>query len=97
MGAAILTDETGRLLGLLTDGDVRRTFERTADSDQNPLSEMVGLFATQDPLSITADELAAVALNLMESREITTLPVVDADHRLVGIIHMHDLIRSGLA
>ena len=97
MGTALVRDDSGRLIGLLTDGDVRRTFAKTADSSQNPLSEMVGLFMTQDPASIGVNELAAVALNLMESRQITVLPVVDDQHHILGIIHMHDLIRSGLA
>lgn len=97
MGTALVRDDSDKLIGLLTDGDVRRTFEKTADSNQNPLAELVTLFMTHEPASIEADELAAVALNLMQSRQITVLPVVDQQHQIVGIIHMHDLIRSGLA
>lgn len=97
MGTALVRDDSGKLIGLLTDGDVRRTFEKTADSNQNPLAELVTLFMTREPASIETNELAAVALNLMQSRQITVLPVVDQQHQIVGIIHMHDLIRSGLA
>lgn len=97
MGIALVRGDSGDLKGVLTDGDVRRIFERTADSSQNPLSDSVTEFMTPDPTSIAPDELAAVALNMMESRQITVLPVLDADQNIVGIIHMHDLIRSGLA
>jgi len=97
MGCVLVESDAGQLVGILTDGDVRRTFAMTADSNQNPLGESVSLYMTESPSSIEASELAAVALNMMESKQITALPVVNDDQAITGIIHMHDLIRSGLA
>ena len=97
IGCVLIEDEHRRLSGILTDGDVRRTFTLTAKASENPLTDQVTRHMTQDPASITQDELAAVALNLMQSRQITVLLVVDKASAIVGVIHMHDLIRSGLA
>ncbi len=98
MGAAFVVGDDGRLLGVLTDGDVRRIFEATAlDPSKNPLAGNVADFATMKPACISASSLAAEALSLMEEREITVLPVLDDQHGLVGVVHLHDLIRSGLA
>jgi arabinose-5-phosphate isomerase len=97
MGTVLIAENSERLVGILTDGDVRRIFEQTADQNQNPLTEKVTGFMSSEPASIDADELAAVALNVMEEKQITVLPVLNSDKQIVGIIHMHDLIRSGLA
>ena len=97
MGCVLVKCDADRLVGILTDGDVRRTFSMTADSNQNPLGELVSLYMTQSPSAIRPEELAAVALNVMESKQITALPVVNDDDTIAGVIHMHDLIRSGLA
>ncbi len=97
MGTVLIQSDDGFLKGILTDGDVRRVFESTADQQTNPLGEPVDSFMIQKPASISVEALAAVALNEMEQRQITVLPVLDADQKIVGIIHMHDLIRSGLA
>ena len=97
MGCVLVTDESNQLSGILTDGDVRRTFAMTADSNKNPLAASVTQYMTHGPASIGRDELAAVALNLMEDKQITVLPVLETDGQVVGIIHLHDLIRGGLA
>ena len=97
MGCVLVKDKSEQLAGILTDGDVRRTFARTADSNKNPLAESVTHHMSSGPASINEDELAAVALNLMEDKQITVLPVVNPDGHIVGIIHLHDLIRNGLA
>lgn len=97
MGTVLIRDDAGLLMGILTDGDVRRIFETTADSQSNPLSELASSFMTKDPSSVHVDELAATALNKMESLQITVLPVLCDDQKIIGIIHMHDLIRGGLA
>jgi arabinose-5-phosphate isomerase len=93
---AVLVQRSDRLCGVLTDGDVRRVFESTANSTTNPLLEPVATFMTPSPASIEVDALAAVALNFMEQRQITVLPVIENENKIVGIIHLHDLIRSGL-
>ncbi len=97
IGTALVKNDAGHLEGILTDGDVRRIFETTANQKSNPLGDSVATFMVKNPASIQVDTLAAVALNVMEQRHITVLPVLDADQKIVGIIHMHDLIRSGLA
>jgi len=97
MGTVLVRDDSGHLKGILTDGDVRRIFETTADSNSNPLSETALTFMTRDPAAVMASELAASALNKMESLQITVLPVINGDGEIAGIIHMHDLIRGGLA
>ena len=104
LGAVFVVDPNQTLLGVLTDGDVRRVFESFASDHQsantknvdNPLDAKIETEMTADPTSIGVDALAAEALSLMEEREITVLPVVDGK-QLVGVVHMHDLIRSGLA
>ena len=97
MGTVLIGDHAGSLKGILTDGDVRRIFETTADSQSNPLSEPVLSFMTSEPSSVHFGDLGASALNKMESLQITVLPVLNDDRKIVGIIHMHDLIRGGLA
>ena len=92
LGAAIVTDDEHRLEGILTDGDLRRTLERC----KTPLSETVANWMSSEPTTIQAESLAVDAIKVMESKKITTLPVVDAEHRLVGAVHLHDLIRAGL-
>ena len=93
LGAAIVVDDDNRVLGILTDGDLRRTFERC----QSPLDEIAADWMTADPQTIGAKSLAVDAIKVMESKKITTLPVVDDQRRLIGVVHLHDLIRAGLA
>lgn len=83
----------GRLAGIVTDGDLRRAM------GPDLLSRMLGDIMTPAPRTIGPDALAAEALHLMNARErpITALFVVDAAQRPVGILHIHDLLRAGLA
>jgi arabinose-5-phosphate isomerase len=81
----------GRLIGVLTAGDLSRVAERTADYLDLPVAEVM----TPDPKTIQADELAAGAVGLMERHGIMVLPVLDHDDRLVGAVHLHDLMRAG--
>ena len=99
LGAVFVVSEANQVLGVFTDGDLRRMIQRTieADSSQSSvLSEPISKHMTSNPKSISVDALAAEALRLMEDNGITVLPVVDAEE-LVGVIHLHDLIRAGLA
>ena len=84
--------ENKRLLGIYTDGDLRRTLEKHG----NDLTLAIGNVMTKKPHTVSSSMLAAVALQEMEKRHITALPVVD-DGKLVGIIHIHDLLRAGVA
>lgn len=90
-GCLGVTDADGRLVGILTDGDLRR--HMTADL----LSRSVGEVMTRQPATVPADMLASAAMEILNSRKITALFVLDADARPVGIVHIHDLLRAGLA
>jgi len=92
LGMTCIVDEQGRLVGVLTDGDLRR---RVLQTDA-PLAGGVREAMTPDPVTIAPDALATEALKWMEQRKITALPVVDARRRLLGVIHLHDLWRTEL-
>jgi arabinose-5-phosphate isomerase len=87
LGITAVVDDEGRLVGCISDGDLRRLLEREA----NPLGRTAGECMTRDPSTIAADELAPAALKTMEDRRITSIFVCDADGRLEGIVHLHDL------
>jgi len=89
---APLRDGDGRLSGVLTDGDLRRRML----AEDDPLGGSVGDAMTAGPSTIHADALAVDALKLMEDKKITSLPVIDTDRRLLGLIHLHDLWRTEL-
>jgi len=88
LGHAVVADESGRLLGVISDGDLRRLFEREGNRslDLKALDAM-----TRNPLTIGRRDLATKALNLMESRKITFLLVVGNQEKLEGVVHIHDL------
>lgn len=92
LGVTMVIDGAGRLTGLLTDGDLRRLFQNAPD----PLAVKVADAMTKSPKTIHHGVLAAEALRRMEDARITSLPVVDDDEAIVGILHMHDLIRAGI-
>ncbi len=92
-GATSVVDTDGRLVGIVTDGDLRRLLERRPG---DALDAVVGEAMTPDPLTISAKELAAAALEMMERRHVTSLLVVDDDRRPEGILHIHDLWRTEL-
>ncbi len=95
LGATSVIDEKGCLIGLITDGDIRRSLEKGHDF----LDEKVDTLMTANPRTISADKLAAQALNLMESNKpkpITVLPVVDHTDHVIGMIHLTDLLRQGV-
>jgi arabinose-5-phosphate isomerase len=95
MGATNVIDEHGKLVGIITDGDIRRFLEKGHDVLNQPLTETM----TCTPKTITAEKLAAQALQLMENnkpRPITVLPVVDADKKPVGMVHLTDLLKAGV-
>jgi arabinose-5-phosphate isomerase len=95
LGIAGVVDSRGALSGVITDGDLRRALERGTDI----LNTTAGELMTRNPKRITSAELAAKAMQLMEEHSITSLFVFsagDAD-KPVGIIHLHDLLKAGLA
>lgn len=95
LGAVSIIGEDGCLLGIMTDGDVRRGLEKGAGF----LTETVTEAMTRNPLVISPDKLAAEALHFMEKHEprpITVLPVVDEQYRAVGMVHITDLLKQGV-
>lgn len=91
LGGTAIVNEEGRLIGAFTDGDLRRTVTGTRH-----MNEPVGRYMTAEPLAVGPDELASEALRLMHDHNITLLFVCERD-RLVGAIHMHDLLHAGVA
>lgn len=95
LGATNVIDESGKLVGIITDGDIRRSLEKGFDVLNQPLTETM----TSTPKTITAEKLAAQALQIMESnkpRPITVLPVVDAEQKSLGMVHLTDLLKAGV-
>jgi len=80
--------EDGKLVGIISDGDLRRLLERRG---KDALDLTAGESMTRDPKTISGNEFAATALALMEERKITSLAVIGADGNLEGIVHLHDL------
>jgi len=93
LGAVFVVDKEGSLEGIITDGDIRRILERHANPLEMPVRELM----TREPKTTRADEAAVDALRRMEAHAITVLPVVDDGGRPVAALHMHDLVRAGLA
>jgi len=79
-----------RLVGVISDGDLRRNIKHLMDCD-------AGEVATRTPRVIGPDDLAAEAMAVMSGNRITALFVVDADNRPLGLLHLHDCLRAGLA
>ncbi len=92
LGAVLILDEeNGRLVGILTDGDIRRLVTRTSDLDGQKLTDIM----TTSPKTIEEGLLAADALSVMQRHEITILPVVDKEGGLAGILHLQELFGKG--
>jgi len=85
------------LFGVLTDGDLRRIIESSAADMANIINSEIESMVSRDPKTTAVDRLAAEALLTMETNGITILPVVNEANRLQGVVHLHDLIRAGLA
>jgi arabinose-5-phosphate isomerase len=96
LGAVSVVDSSGRLAGIITDGDLRRAIEQTSHETLAELS--CDDFMTRSPAIATPELLAFDALRLMEDRpsQISVLPVVDEGHVCLGLIRVHDIVRSGL-
>jgi arabinose-5-phosphate isomerase len=84
--------ENGRVIGVFTDGDLRRALDRRADVHVTTMREVM----TSPGKSVQPNELAAEAAHLLEKHRITALPVVDAARMLVGALNVHDLLRAGV-
>ncbi len=92
LGMTAVVDDDDRLLGVFTDGDVRRALDNDVDVRATPIEEVMSCGGK----TVRPDDLAAEALRLMETYKINALLVVDDEGRLVGALNMHDLLRAGV-
>ena len=90
LGMTAIVDAKHHLLGIYTDGDLRRTLEKKVDFSTTPVSSVM----SRTPRSIGPDALAVEAVQLMEQYNISQLLVVDADKKVVGALNMHDLLKA---
>jgi arabinose-5-phosphate isomerase len=98
LGAVNVVDNDSSLLGIITDGDLRRSLQRLGPQDIAFANIKCDDLMTRDPVVTNPDALAYDALRLMEDRssQISVLPVIEADRKCVGLIRLHDIVRSGL-
>ena len=92
LGMTAIVDAGDRVLGVFTDGDLRRAIDRAADLHRTRMDEVM----TRHVKTVRANSLAAEAVHLMETHRITSLIVVDANDTLVGALNVHDLLRAGV-
>ncbi|MDH4083029.1 MAG: KpsF/GutQ family sugar-phosphate isomerase [Nitrospira sp.] len=92
LGMTTVVDHEGLLVGVITDGDLRRVIQRGTDLVNTTAREL----ATQNPKTIGPDELAAKAVEMMERFSITTLVVVEHERTVRGVVHLHDLLKNGI-
>jgi len=93
LGLALIIDNAGRLEGIFTDGDIRRTVQKFDNISNLTIREVM----VKNPKTIKKDDLAAKALQIMEQYSITSLAILAEDRTPEGIIHIHDLLRAGIA
>jgi arabinose-5-phosphate isomerase len=93
LGTALLVDESKKLLGLISDGDIRRALMQEGFS----LNEKISAYATMNPMTISnANMLASDALVLIESKKIQLMVVTDEENTVKGVLHIHKLIEEGI-
>ena len=95
LGFTAIVNDTHQLIGIFTDGDLRRLFNQNQGS-QPDLTLPIASLMHPNPLSIRANELAVSALNLMEAKKINGLFVTNEHGVLVGALNMHDLLQAGV-
>ena len=91
LGMTSVVEKDGRLAGIITDGDLRRKWSAASVQDLTARDVM-----SVNPVTIPHDTMAVEALAMMEQRKITSIVVIDADHRVEGVVHLHDLWRTEL-
>lgn len=92
LGMTIVVDDNGQLCGIFTDGDLRRCIDRGININNISTREVM----SQKPRTIQQSILAAEALSIMQNNKITALVVANNDEKVVGVLHMHDLLRAGI-
>jgi len=92
LGMTTVVNREGAVIGIFTDGDLRRAIDQYTDVHATPIVEVM----THGPRTVRPDQLAVEALKLMEDHQINALPVLDSGGMLVGALSMHDLLRAGV-
>jgi len=96
MGVTAVVNAAGKLVGVISDGDLRRWMEKTEKTGENLLAKEAKEIMTRKPKIARKDSLAAEAVSIMEKNSITCLIVADADAKPEGVIHLHDLLKAGV-
>ena len=91
LGVLLVVGQDDILTGIFTDGDLRRRLVTTGALEDLPIREVM----TRRPIAIAPEKLAAEALEIMQAHEVTVLPIVDQSRKLLGMIHLHDLLGKG--
>jgi arabinose-5-phosphate isomerase len=91
-GIAVITGNDGTVAGVITTGDLSRLMER----EENVFPISVATVMNQKPKVASADELGSAVVYRMETHGIIAMPVLDGQNRIVGVIHLHDLMRAGV-
>jgi arabinose-5-phosphate isomerase len=92
LGMTTVVEKDGRLAGIITDGDLRRKMGTTNNFVELTARDLM----TANPIAINQSTMAVEALAMMEQRKITSIVVIDADRRVEGVVHLHDLWRTGM-
>ena len=91
-GMTTVVNDAGELQGVFTDGDLRRAVDNNIDINNTPMSELI----KSSCMAVHRDLLAAEALKIIEDHKISALVVEDSNHHPIGVLHMHDILRSGV-
>lgn len=92
LGMTTIVNKEDKLQGVFTDGDIRRAFDNNADVHQTTINQIM----SKNPKVITLGTLAAEALHIMETYQITSLIVINQKQQPIGVVHMHDILRAGV-
>ncbi len=96
MGITAVLDPSGTVVGVISDGDLRRWMEKIEKTGENLLSKKAAEIMTRKPKAISKEAMAAEAVAVMEKHSITCLVVTDPQNRPEGVIHLHDLLKAGI-
>jgi arabinose-5-phosphate isomerase len=96
MGITAVVGKDGRLLGVISDGDLRRWMEKTEKMGENLLGKRAADIMTKNPRVISRDALAAEAVAVMEGASITCILILDGASHPEGVVHLHDLLKAGV-
>lgn len=92
LGVTAVMNDNEDLVGIITDGDIRRMLKKTLDIGKLTAEDIMG----ENPKTITKDAMAVEALDTLESNNITQILVTDTDNKYIGVVHLHDLIKEGV-